>query len=201
MTEGVGFSLDSYAKLRPTLWHFTDRHNLLLIRESRTLRPASQLHPGAIATVPRRGSWAPRAGAVLRDQDLLHQRCVTLTGNWRFEDLLRDLAQRVLFWSGWHDRPVRAGRRAYQRYAGTDIILRVPFAALRDQNPQFSRCNYGATRMQSGRPVERGPQTFVHARDCPFAPSHVVEVTFVRGIRLPPTTEVSQSPGGPWLTL
>ena len=74
------------------------------------------------------------------------------------EDFLVALASRVFFWSGCPDRPVKPGRNAARRYAGTDVIIRVPFGEIATKyEPYFARCNSGATRMQNGKPVVRGP--------------------------------------------
>jgi hypothetical protein len=62
--------------------------------------------------------------------------------------------------------------------------------------PYFSRCNSGATRMQHGEPVPRGPKTFVKAMDCDFPPSQGREVTFVepsgslQGVKWHPLSKV-----------
>jgi hypothetical protein len=114
------------------------------------------------------------------------------------DDLLHDLASRVFFWAGWEDRPIRQGRKAASRYESSDVLIRVPFSAVtREAEPYFSRCNSGATRMQHGKPVPRGPRTFQAATNCGFDLKDVVEVTFLGSVNLPATTEVWRSLGGP----
>ena len=194
----VAFSLDQYAALRPTLWHLTHRDNLPLIRSSRRLLPAADLVPedvGAVRQVRRMMAGQP----VLREQDLLHEGCVEFSDGWAMTDFLSDLASRVFFWSGWRDRPVRPGRHATERYSKTDLVIRVPFRDLvRGHTPDFSRCNSGATRMQGGRRVQRGPGTFRQAAVCDFGVADVVEVTFRGPVAVPPTAEVAVSMSGPW---
>ena len=184
--------------MRPTLWHLTHEKNISLIRSEQCLLPAATIVPGCAGTI-RRGRDIRHGQPVLRDQDLLHATCVELTDGWRMEDYLHDLASRVFFWSGWADRPVRPGRNAVQRYRDSDAIIRVPFADIAtNHQPYFSRCNSGATRMQFGKRVPRGPSTFAVAADCPYRPGAVVEVTFAGPVRLPASCEVARSLEGPW---
>jgi hypothetical protein len=102
----VAFSIAQYAALRPTLWHLTHRQNLDLIKKSRFLMPACGLYRAPLDAIRRRrqiGSGLP----VLRDQDLLHEECIQLQAGFSFADWVKELNRRVLFWSGWPDRPVR----------------------------------------------------------------------------------------------
>lgn len=186
---------------RPTLWHLTHHNNLPLIRQAKRLFPAAVVAPDYIGTV-RRGRSVHRGEPVLRDQDLLHAACVELSHGWNMEDFLVALASRVFFWSGWPDRPVKPGRNAARRYAGTDVIIRVPFGEIATKyEPYFARCNSGATRMQNGKPVVRGPSAFLKGKECSYSPSEVVEVTFLGDVGLPSCTEVAHSLDGPWILL
>lgn len=180
------------------LWHLTHRDNVPLIRKSRLLLPAERL-THAVPDSPRRGQQFRQYEAVLRDQDVLHESCVQFEDGWTMKDLLSELHRRVFFWSGYPDRPIRPGRRAVDRYRGSDSVIRVPFLdVVKNHLPYFSRCNSGATRMQGGKKVPRGSRTFVLAEDCYFRCSEVVEVTFIESVRLPLTTEVARSIDGPW---
>lgn len=193
-----GFTIEEYAELRPFLWHITHAENLPLIRGTRVLCPA-RLLAGQEPT-PRRSALRSPTGAVLRDQRLLHAGSVELRGGWSFRDLLQDLSNRVFFWSGWFDRPVRSGRAAMSVYA-TDWVIRVPFREIgREYTPYFSSCNSGATRMQHGRRVPRGPDTFLPCHECSFAAVDVVEVTFLEPIRLP-SSATTRSPSTHWVPL
>jgi hypothetical protein len=139
------------------------------------------------------------AKAWLRDQDRLHEKCVELQDGFSFVDWLNELNRRVFFWSGWPDRPVESGRNARDRYHDSDAIIRFPFRQMaNDLTPYFTRCNSGATRMQHGRRVLRGPRTFLQAMQCDFPPSEVVEVTFVQPVELPHDSEVSLCQDGLW---
>lgn len=84
----------------------------------------------------------------------------------------------------------------------TDVIIRVPFGEIATKyEPYFARCNSGATRMQNGKPVVRGPSAFLKGKECSYSPSEVVEVTFLGDVGLPSCTEVAHSLDGPWTLL
>ena len=197
----VGFSLEEYAKLRPTLWHFTHKANLPLIRRNPTLLCAARFLHGNLLDEPRRGRSVRDGVPVLRDQDLLHEGSICFQSGSSMIDVVRDLNARVFFWSGWPDRPVRSGRHAFARYCASDIIFRVPFQDVAEQSPHFSRCNSGAIRKQGGKAVPRGPATFAEAEESRFDPTAVVEVTFLGCVLLPKTTDVGESLKGPWKPL
>src|SRR5579864_9480287 len=161
----MAFSRIQYSDLRPYLWHLTHRQNLELIKQSSRLLSAESLGGGSIE--PRFVRHLSGISPVLREQDLLHKNCVQLEPGCSWSDLLHELNRRGFFWSGWHDRPVRQGRSAIGRYCETDILIRVPFLDVAPEStPYFTRCNAGATRMQHGKRILRGPGTFKSASDC-----------------------------------
>jgi hypothetical protein len=163
--------------------------------------PAELLAHAAQAS-PRRDRQITPGRPVLRDQRLLHEKCIAFENGFSMADLLRELARRVFFWSGWPDGPIKQGRDAINTYSASDVLIRLPFLDLAEANtPYFSRCNSGATRMQHGKPVPRGPGTFLQAIQCNFPPSKVVEVTFIHSVMLPRTAEVTRNLAGPWETL
>jgi len=180
------------------LWHFTHKQNLPLIRSSRTLYCASRLLPDALGDKPRRDRSIRTGLPVLRDQALLADGSIAFEGGWSLADFVSDLNRRVFFWSGWSDRPVRSGRRAFARYKATDTVLRLPFRGVVRHSPYFSRCNSGATRKQDGDAVPRGPETFLPAEECAFDAAAVVEVSFLGCLSLPNETETGPSLEGPW---
>ena len=197
----MGFSIAQYAALRPTLWHLTHSQNLGLIRKTGLLMPAKRLTSASL-DCPRRGRSVTPGIPVLRDQELLHEKCIEFESGYSMTDLLADLHKRVFFWSGWPNRPIRPGRDAIKRYGESDVVIRLAFLIVAENNtPYFTRCNSGATRMQHGKPVSRGPKTFVEALDSDFPPSNVVEVTFIEPVRLPPGGEVARCLEGPWESL
>jgi len=194
----VGFSIEEYAALRPTLWHLTHVDNLRSIRESRVLRTAEDL-TSSVAGLPRQGRELPAGTAVLRDQKLLHEKCIIFEEGFSMAEFLRELNKRVFFWSGRQEGPVRAGKRALDHYRASDFLIRLPFLDVaKNQTPYFSRCNSGAPRMQHGKPVARGRRTFLPAIECDFQPREVIEVTFIEPVRLSQRTEIAQFLAGPW---
>jgi hypothetical protein len=196
----MGFSIHRYAELRPTLWHLTHRQNLDLVRKSRLLEPAELLT--TTSDDPRHGQQVISGKPVLRDQDVLHEKSIAFQLGFVMADFLRELNRRVFFWSGWLDRPIRPGRKAAEHYHHTDVLIRVPFCeVVKNHTPYFSRCNSGAPRMQRGKPVPRGPNTWVQEFECEFSESEVVEVTFLEPVRLPAGTHVARSLNGPWEAL
>lgn len=193
----MGFSIEHFSALRPTLWHLTHRDNLALIRKSRILLPADQLT--SIPAGPRRSAQMSPGIPVLRDQELLHEKCISFEPGFSMADLICELNRRVFFWSGGPNRPIKAGRNAIDHYRMSDCLIRLPFLDVaRNQVPYFSRCNSGAPRMQHGKPVPRGPHTFLEAVHCDFSPSKAVEVTFLQPVTLPSGTEAAQCLEGPW---
>jgi len=196
--KGVGFSIEQYAALRPTLWHLTHVDNLGRIRKSRVLMPAEHFVSETL-NCPRRGMLRTSSGVVLRDQDLLHESCIDFQNGYSMCDLLADSNRRVFFWAGRPDRPVKAGLGAIKRYGSSNAIIRLSFlAVVEKQTPHFSRYNFGAPRMHHGKRVPRGPKTFVQATECDFPPSKVVEVTFAQPVTLRADAEVARSLDGPW---
>jgi hypothetical protein len=139
----VAFSIAQYAALRPTLWHLTHRENLDLIRESRTLMPADHLTATPLDDI-RVSRQIDPGTPVLRDQELLHEKCVAFQAGYFLADWLSELNRRVFFWSGWPDRPIKPGRHAINRYSSSDVVIRLPFLQVaKDHTPYFSRCNSG----------------------------------------------------------
>ncbi len=195
------FTLSDFENRRPLLYHLTHAENLSSIRSARQLLPAAILEPEAVRSIRRRRPVVP-GKPILRDQDLLHPSCIAFQDGWSLDDLLEDLGARVFFWAGRAEGPVRAGRRAFALYRATDVVIRVPFADVAARaTPWFARCNSGATRMQMGKPVPRGPQTSQPAESFALAATDVVEVTFREPVPLPPTASWARDLGGPWETL
>ena len=193
----MGFCVEQYAKVRPTLWHLTNHDNLKSIRESRTLFPAEHFI-AATSDFPRRRRVVTSDGIVIRDQALLHERCIQFDAGYSFCLFVRNLNSRVFFWAGWQDRPVIAGRRAIAHYRDSDVLIRVPFIDIAaSYSPFFSQCNSGAPRMQHGKTVLRGKRTFLAAAECEFPATEVVEVTFAHPVTLPATSEIAL-PGDRW---
>lgn len=197
----MGFTIEQYAKLRPTLWHLTHLDNLASLRRMPILFPAEHFL-AATPVVSRRDCIVTPDGVVLRNQALLHENCIAFVEGYSFSLFIRDLNRRVFFWSGWPDRPSGSGRRAIEHYKKTDVLIRVPFLDVSEfHTPYFARCNSGAPRMQHGKTVSRGPRTFSVATECDFPAAEVVEVTFPDKVVLPESAEVAVPSATCWQCL
>jgi hypothetical protein len=65
----------------------------------------------------------------------------------------------------------------------------------------FSKYNTGAPRCTKGKGSPRGPNTFVAVERATFSVSGVVEVAFKDAVKLPESTQIGDSPVGPWRTI
>jgi hypothetical protein len=206
----VAFSLESYARIRPFLYHTTAPDNLARIRATGQLESAGRIRadtPAGPGPRLRRKETLPvitRGGVVLiRDQAPLHEGNITFTGGWGMATLLEELDRRVFFWPGTEKGPIDYGLRHFLRYRSHGVkVLRVSFQAILRRNPgavpYFSRFNSGSPRFVNGRPSPRGADTFQRSEQCDYAPGRVVEVTFLDCVLLPYDTEVSDHIIGPW---
>jgi len=207
----MAFTLDHFSIARPYLFHLTARDNLACIQEMRELLPTCSLLERA-----KEGEWRgkKRPGHIpvqlgrrviwLRDQMPLHAGNMSLPPKWGFADLVELLNERVFFWPGRpNGLPISYGDRHFERYRNdAPVILRIPTAdALRanlNLAPEFSRFNSGSPRCSGGRPSPRGPRTFLSNADADFTVRTIVEVTFRGPFQLPPSTQRSDLPTGPW---
>lgn len=198
---------------RPYLYHLTATTNLFAISACRVLRPAADLlrqsgQPNAIRAHRRTSLRLVADGLyfTLRDQAPLYEGNVELTGGWTFSLFLESLNSRVFFWPGQSTGPIDYGLRHFERYRReSPTILRAPLADVLRENPANSpllcRFNSGSPRCSGGRKSPRGPDTFLKAPDYTGTAASVVEVTFLRAVSLPSSTQLSNSPTGPWRPL
>jgi len=204
------FTLTQFAATRPYLYHLTSQGNCKRLVQSRRLHSAAQ-----VLRASRNRKWldTKRTDIVtvtfegleldLRDQQPLYEGKTRLEGGWTFEDLIRELNERVFFWPGWRHEVISYGIRHYERYANdSPAIIRVKTQNVFDANPRltphFCKYNSGSPRTTQGRGSPRGPNTFIECGCAPFTASSVVEVTYVGLICLPHQIEISTHPSGPW---
>ena len=203
------FTLDTYAGLRPYLYHLTARANLPRVRAGRALESAASLAAQADQSAilaARRATQVPLtvggAQVMLRDQSPLHARNMQLEDGWTFERFLAHLNQRVFFWPGRDVGPNHYGWRHFARYKSElPVIIRASFADVLAANaaaPLFAKVNSGSPRWSGGAPPMRGSRTFATAADAEFNAGDVVEVTFQGRVELPASTEVSDQLDGGW---
>ena len=204
----MGFTLTEFAAVRPFLYHVVARENLPALRSTMTLWSTAALAERSgrndILGERRRQNVEvviPEGSVGVRDQAPLSMGSVLFEGGWTAEDLLRELNHRVFLWPGWEWGPIDYGRRHADKYAKTDVLLRLPTRDVLGQSPQFCKYNSGSPRCYQGRKSPRGPETFLPAGRCDFKPTKAVEVTFVDRLRLPDGTECRDSGDGEWAAL
>lgn len=192
----------------PYLHHVINRKNLCALGGGRTLYSAAVLtekggRREAIAARRRESIAIDLSGHAiwLRDQIPLHMAHVAFEDDWGPANFLRALAGYVFLWPGTSAGPVRYGRSHFSTYAKSDVVLRLPFAAVKSQGPLFCRYNSGAPRSSRGRKSPRGPSTFSPAAFCSFPVGSVVEVVFPNQLVLPRDTVWADSVTGPWFPL
>jgi len=206
--------LEKLLQVRPVAYHTTGRLNFTSIRDRRALMSTKLLVDGSryasLLAERRVTSTTIRINGrdlQIRDQRPLHSGSLQLQGGTTLQRYLDELNRRVFLWPGTAAAPVSPGRRHFDHYRREDgvVVLRVSLRSLLAANPTseffVEKCNSGAARHNGGRPAERGLNTFCLLRDAYFAPSDVVEFSFIDRVELPPDTEFSTALEGPWQAL
>jgi hypothetical protein len=206
----MAFTLQAYQQKRPYLFHLTRLENFSRILRTRQLESASHILNLAgqpnIALLHRANDLIVTIDGqdvIVRDQAPLHIGNVKFTGDWDGDKLIKEINKRIFFWSGSIRGPVANAQRHFDRYKkDKPIVLRIRFDELVQVNPAkqpyFCKYNSGSPRYTNGRASPRGPETFSPGIDCTFAPTEVIEVTFLHSITLPETTESAATYAGPW---
>ena len=205
----MAFTLESFSRWRPYLYHLTHPENLAHIRKKMELRSASSIASEAGVTeqlaTKRKCAWPIVLGnhtVFIKDQRPLHAGNIRFEAGWTFEDLLNDLHRRIFFWPGNEEKPIDYGRRHFERYAAElPVLVRFKtnevFRGNAPNAPQFCRYNSGSPRCSNGQRSPRGPNTFQCGEDFPGSPSKVVEVTYLNEVALP-AFEVGRLSEGHW---
>ncbi len=190
------FDIESFARLRPRLYHLTARTNAQRILRDKVIHPASDLflqsHRRDLLAQRRKSSINVEVGneqVHVRDQAPLHEGNTALQDGWSFSDLVSYLNQHVFFWPGDQDGPITYGRNHFARYASEDaVVLVFDSMELLTVNgfdaAAFSKCNSGSPRYNKGRPGSRGRDTFLPAASYAGTPGTVAEVVFRRNVSL-----------------
>ena len=196
------FDIDEFARLRPYLYHVSDRGNLPVLRATRQLRTAASLIRSA-----HRLEWlnlrraepvrlaTPDGTIVLKDQRPLIAANIELTAEWSLGEFVQYLNSFTYFWPGNDRGPIGAGQRLLDHYEEEGpVVLRVPTLDLLRENaltqPEFCAFNSGAPRYHSGKRAIRGPHLFKTAAEFPRRASEVVEVAFRGDVTLPVATRL-----------
>lgn len=207
------FDLQSFAKVRPFLYHLTAKSNLQHIKATGKLFPASVIvaksyspHNLRERRVSHEAVATEHGRIVLRDQQPLHKGNIDFQDGYSFEDFVEHLNRRVFFWPGGDQGPNDYGDRHFKHYEGeSPAILRIAVNSLLRSNPPavplFCRYNSGSPRCSQGKKSPRGPNTFLPADEFQGTPNDVVEVTFEKEIILPHDTKVGKDLSGRWRNL
>lgn len=202
-----------FRRVRPYLYHLTDRSNLDHMREMGKLFPAAALfeQDGRIdlLRVRRAKHIELRVGPrriLIRDQAPLHRGNLSLANGYSFEEFIESLNRRIFFWPGSSRGPISYGVRHFDRYQRElPVIVRIGFDSLVLANPgaepRYCGYNSGSPRCSNGVKSPRGPETFLSAAEFRRTPSQVVEVTFDGSITLPTDAQFGTTPAGPWRPL
>jgi hypothetical protein len=169
--------LAAFMKLRPFAYHTTAADNLGRIRTQRMLKSTRRLFEEAglqadarlrqrrteCITLETNGE-----GLMIRDQRPIAAGAIIFEPGWTLELFLERLNALVFFWPGDELGPIACGRRHFGRYASQGerlFVLRARTSTLIETNrtPLFSRCNSGSARMNGGKPLVRGGNTFLPA--------------------------------------
>lgn len=191
--------LARFAAVRPYLYHLTDAANIVHLRQTRRLEPASVLleQVGQSDTARRRRdgdlpvTMPDGHSVVICNQAPFRAGSIHLEGGWTIEDVLADLNRRVFFWPGREAGPVPYGRRHFEAHTSKPCsVLVVPTRAIDLSAAEFSVCNSGSPRCSPGsrhlgRKAPRGPRTFLPAHQFVGTAGDIVEVTFRGGVDLP----------------
>lgn len=204
-------NVENFIKLRPYLYHLTDRENRDNILNKQRLLSTSYIVENsnivdklAFLTSRRLGHteiFINETKYKIRDQRPISMlalgKCVT--DGWSAADFIKHLNDRTFFWP-----TIKRLNTHYQRYKIEEpIIIRVKTESLfvLNDTPKFCRLNSGATRANSylgGVAPARGANSFLTADQYSRTPGTVVEVTFDNFCDLPSSIWLGSTPYGPW---
>lgn len=205
--------IENFVRLRPFVYHLTDRGNLEGILAMESI--LSTVEIAGLTDVPdpktllrtRRPEHVELIGKDGKKFKIRDQRPISikvlkkcLENNWEPEDFIEHLNNRVFFWPTIKRLETHFGRY----YKENPIILRVVTSELIALNPhvEFSRLNSGATRANpylGGIAPKRGQNTFLKPDRFNGSASKVVEVTFEKLCKLPMhAISIGNTPSGNW---
>jgi hypothetical protein len=208
-----GIDLNKLTRISPFLYHVTHQSSLNRIRRLRRLQSAAALmEAGATNTWLRTRRDSPLEFSidgdpiVLTDQIPINERNIAFQDGWTLPDLIEAINQRVFFWRGGTAGLLKSNQGHFRKYNGIGhelAFLRLSFGDTNrlnvERGPELCKYNSGAARQNDGKPIPRGPNTFVQPPCADFSIGDVEEVVFTRFVDLPTTTEVCfGSWQGPW---
>src|SRR5690349_953171 len=119
----MAFDIDDLIRVRPFLFHLTDRRNLDRIRRLQRLQSASEIMRRANREDLLRSKRSIHVTVqmaseivFLRDQRPLYAGNMKLSNRWTFAKFIETLNNRIFFWPGTSDGPIDYGVRHFNRY-------------------------------------------------------------------------------------
>jgi len=198
------FTTDSFAELRPHVFHVTHASNVDRILSERNLQSTASLKArfevGNDPNKPRRRAERLPDGVIIQNQSTLFAGNIQLAHGMTFGDFVVMLNSHVFFWPGsWGEHGhwiTTCGRSYFKRYSSCDdghCVLRMSTSEVFALNgaPKFCKYNSGAPRCNNGQKSPRGLSTFLEAESAPFRRGEVQEVVFQDRARLPKDIEVT----------
>jgi len=209
----MGICVDHLIEISPYLYHVTYEDSLRRIRKLQRLESAA-----ALMEAGGKRNWLRlrRANSVnflvdgdpilLTDQRPIIEKNIAFQNGWTLSDLIEAINSRVFFWRGIKEGLLRSNQGHFGKFKNAGhrmVFLRLSFGeAYRlnaERGPEVCKHNSGAARKYDGKPIPRGPKTFVQPQDAEFKKGEVQEVVFRGFVELPATTEVCLgSWKGPW---
>jgi hypothetical protein len=200
----------SFIEKTPYLYHLTDKRNLPLIKEQRTLYSTAEiialsgLENGDEFLRIRRPEHSivnvNGKSVYIRDQRPLNKALENcLTHSWKPAQFIYHLNSRVFMWPN-----LKRLWTHYGRYVNENpIIFRFDTSVILELNDQaeLSDINSGATRPSGalgGKAAARGKNTFKKIEDCDYRIGKVAEVTFPGFCVLPANFKIGNTPEGRW---
>lgn len=201
--------LDNFIKYFPYLYHLTSEENAANIIRDKKLLSANSLIDMSDNVADKDIKTHKRfvhqpiiikeKKIFLRDQRPISEKALAkcLTDNWKVEDFLFHLNNRVFMWP-----TIGRLERHFNRYKDEGpVIFRFSTEQMIEANPhvKFCRLNSGATRPNSylgGIAPPRGKDTFLSAEDFNFPAGAVAEVTFEEYCDLAGAFGIDIVPGG-----
>jgi hypothetical protein len=189
--------IDKFIERFPYLYHLTSKQNAENIIEKKILYSANSLIDmskksvdAEVKTHKRLTHYILNVNGTqisLRDQRPISEVALPkcLTDGWSVGDFLYHLNDRVFMWPTLE----RLGRHFKRYEKEKPIIFRFSTEEMLQSNPhvKFCRLNSGATRPNShleGIAPERGPNTFLSAKDYTLPARSVAEVTFEKKCKI-----------------
>ena len=204
--------VQKFSRLRPFLYHLTDRKNLNNIIETKKLFSTKKIVENSnisnkreFLRTKRKGHRAVCSNGInynIRDQQPISMIALPkcLSDGWNPGDFIEHLNKRVYFWC-----TLERLKRHFNRYLDEKpVILKFltsEIIELNKDNVEYCRINSGATRANSylgGIAPMRGAKTFLKGDLYPLTPGSVVEVTVCFECILPENYYLTEYPGGPW---